>query len=585
MIVGSGPGGCVLANRLSENPNWNVLLIEAGKVETPAQEVPVLAAYMQRTAYNWGYSTEPQAGSCLGSLTNIISQEFRSIIFNFILGMESQRCGYPRGKALGGSSVINYMIYNRGNKNDYDRWAAAGNVGWSWNEVLPYFLRSERSTLGDLRNSAAHNKNGWLNVEYNQHRTVLAEAFVKAHKYFGMNEVDYNSGQQLGASFLQANTFRGKRHSAFKAFIEPILNRPNLHIMVNTRVTKILIDPKTKTASGVEFLRNRKRFHVIARNEVILSAGTVQSPQLLMLSGVGMKRDLSRLGIPVIRELPVGKILNDHISHLGPTFVVNTTGQSLNTERALQPSAILEYVRGRGIMTVPGGVEALSFIKTRVNNNRGASVPDVELIFIPGGFHSDEGAGIARGMRVRKSIYNPVYKELEDTRIDTFSIMPMIFHPKSVGYMELKSANPFQWPRFYPNFFKHPDDVETLLEGIKFSLRLAQTPPFKALGTRLHSVPLSNCAHLHFGSDNYWRCSIRTLASTLHHQISTCKMGPASDPTAVVSPELKVHGINNLRVVDTSIIPETPTAHTNAASFMIGEKAADMIKRQWPRNS
>lgn len=495
--------------------------------------------------------------------------------------MEGQRCAFPRGKGLGGTSIINYMIYNRGNRNDYDRWAAAGNTGWSWAEVLPYFLKSERSTLKNQRRSKYHNQNGWLSVEDNPHRTKLVAGFIEANKNLGINEVDYNSGDQLGVSYLQATTKNGKRHSAYRAFLEPILERTNLHIMVNTRVTKILIDPKTKTAFGAEFLRNRKRHQVTARKEVILSAGTFASPQLLMLSGIGMKNELSRLGIPLVKDLPVGKIMYDHPCHLGPTFIVNTTGESLNAERSLAPNNIVDYLHGRGPLTVPGGVEALSFIRTKTHDNRNSNVPNVELIFVSGGFHSDEGAGISRGMRIKEDIYKTTFSQLEDTSIDTFSIMPMIFHPKSVGYLKLKSTNPFHWPLFYPSFFQHPDDAETLLDGIKFALKLAQTPPFKKLGARLHSVPLPPCAHIHFNSDEYWRCSIRTLASTLHHQISTCRMGPANDLNSVVSPELKVHGINKLRVVDTSIIPEQLTAHTNAASFMIGEKAADMIKRQW----
>lgn len=498
--------------------------------------------------------------------------------------MEGQKCAFPRGKALGGSSVINYMIYNRGNRNDYDRWAEAGNKGWSWAEVLPYFLKSERSTLKTLRNSRNHNRSGWLNVEDVPYRTELVDAFIKANKHLNVNEVDYNSGDQLGVSYLQATTLNGKRHSAYRAFLEPILDRPNLHIMVNTRVTKILIDPKTKTAYGAEFLRNRKRHQVTARKEVILSAGTFASPQLLMLSGVGMKKELSRLGIPIIKDLPVGKIMYDHPCHLGPTFVVNTTGESLNAERALAPANLIDYLQGRGPLTVPGGVEALGFFRTKTHDSRVSSVPNVELIFVSGGFHSDEGAGISRGMKIKEEIYKATFSELEDTSIDTFSVMPMVFHPKSVGYLRLKSTNPFHWPQFYSNFFQHPDDVETLLDGIKLAIKLAQTPPFKKLGARLHSVPLPSCAHIHFNSDDYWRCSIRTIASTLHHQISTCRMGPVNDSNSVVSAELKVHGINKLRVVDTSIIPEPVTAHTNAASFMIGEKAADMIKRQWQGN-
>lgn len=194
-------------------------------------------------------------------------------------------------------------------------------------------------------------------MEYNQHRTALAKAFVEASKFMGQSEIDYNSGQQLGASFLQANTQHGKRHSAFRAFIEPIINRENLHVMVNTRVTKILIDPSTKITYGLEFVRNRKRFRVIARKEVILSAGTFSSPQLLMLSGVGMRDQLARIGVPLIQDLQVGASMYDHVSHFGLTFIVNTTKESLNTDRTLQPDSIREYLQGRGLLTIPGGVE------------------------------------------------------------------------------------------------------------------------------------------------------------------------------------------------------------------------------------
>lgn len=224
---------------------------------------------------------------------------------------------------------------------------------------------------------------------------------------------------------------------------------------------------------------------------------------------------------------------------------------------------------------------ALSFIKTKTGDNRGPQVPDVELIFVAGGYHSDQGTGIRRGIGITDKIYNTVFKQLEDTRIDTFSIMQMLFHPKSVGYMKLKDSNPFHWPKFYHNYFKNSEDVETLLEGIKHTLKLVKTPPFLKLGARLHSIPLPNCAHLNFASDEYWRCSIRTLSSSLHHQVSTVRMGIKTDKNAVVSPELKVHGIKKLRVVDTSIIPEAPTSHTAAMSYMIGEKSADMIKREW----
>ena len=502
--------------------------------------------------------------------------------------MENQRCGLPRGKGLGGGSIINYMVYSRGHRNDYDRWAAAGNTGWSWDEVLPYFLKSERATLRNLRHSKYHNRHGWLSVEYVPWRSTVSKAFVESHKYLGLNEVDYNTGDQLGVAYLQATTKKGQRHSAYRAYLEPILGRSNLHIMVNTRVTKILIDPKTKTAYGAEFLRNRRRTRVVARKEVILSAGAFASPQLLMLSGIGMKKEMSRLGIPLIKNLAVGAMMYDHLSYLGPTIIVNTTRQSFKVQNSFRPGGFedfLDYLNnGRGPLTVPGGVEALSFIKTETNEPRGPNVPDVELMFIAGSFHSDGGAGISKGLRIKSDIYNSVYKPLEDADIDTYSTMLVLFHPKSVGHLRLKTSNPMKHPLIYPNYLNHPDDVETLLEAIKFALKLVQTPPFQRLGARLYSAPVPTCAHIHFGSDNYWRCTLRVMASTLHHQMSTCKMGPANDPMAVVSTELKVHGINKLRVVDTSIIPEASTAHPNAASFMMGEKAADMIKREWQTN-
>jgi glucose dehydrogenase (acceptor) len=549
-----------LANRLSENPKWKILLVEAGDFESFITNVPLFAAYFQSTSYNWGYKTEPQKNACLG--------------------MYGQQCGFPRGKGVGGSSIINYMIYNRGNKDDFNRWAAHGNKGWSWNDVLPYFKKSEHSTLSDLQNSPYHNKYGNTNIEYNRKRTIFADAFIEASQQLGQKIVDYNSGDQLGVSYLQANTINGQRDTAFRSFLKSILNkRPNLHLMVKTRATKILIDPKRKLAQGIEIVRNQKTFTVRARKEVILSAGAFSSPQLLMLSGIGPKMELNRIGVPVILDLPVGQNMHDHLCHLGPTFITNTTGVSLNSDRALNLQVIADYMKGQGELTIPGGVEALSFIKTKPG--RGPTVPDMEIIFLPGGFHSDQNSGIGKGLRLREDIYRTVYKSLEDTRIDTFSFIPMLFHPKSIGYLTLKDKNPFHWPRFYPNYFHDEEDVETILAAIKFSLKLARTPPFKRLGARIYDTPLPNCAHHHFGSDNYWRCSIRTLSSTLHHQVGTCKMGPINDPTAVVSPELKVHGMRNLRVADTSIIPEATTSHTNAPSMMIGEKAADMIKAQW----
>ena len=494
--------------------------------------------------------------------------------------MEDKRCILPRGRGVGGSSIINFMMYVRGHKNDYDRWAAAGNDGWSWKDVLPYFLKSERSAIENLQDRPFHSRKGDLSVEHNQFKTPLGKAFVEACKYLGQSEIDYNSGESLGVSYVQANTLNGSRHTAFGAFIKPILNRPNLHIMINTRVTKILIDPQTKTAFGVEFIRNGKTVQVNATKEVILSAGTFHSPQLLMLSGIGTQKDLAKMKIPIIHELPVGKFLSDHFAHYGPTMILNSTGSSLSMPDIFTMQYVYDYFQHRGPLTSIGAIEALSFIKTKLGSSRGSDMPDIELVGLAGGVHSDYSVATQR-LGLKSEIFEVMHRPLLKQKMDTFTVVVMLFHPKSTGFIELRDTNPLSPPKIYTNYLKNPDDVENILEGIKFVVRLINTPIYQKLGAYLHSTPLPSCAHIHFGSDDYWRCSIRTIGSTLHHQVGTCKMGLESDETAVVSPRLIVHGIHKLRVVDTSVIPESPTGHTNAPSFMIGEKAADLIKEDW----
>ncbi|XP_055678430.1 glucose dehydrogenase [FAD, quinone] [Lutzomyia longipalpis] len=560
IIVGSGPAGCVLANRLSENPHWKILLLEAGGLETIAHDIPAITGYLPLTASNWGYTTEPEPGVCWG--------------------MYDQKCAFPRGKVLGGTSAINYMIYNRGNRRDFDRWAQEGNYGWSYNEVLPYFKKSERAMLKGLENSPYHNRNGNLNVEYVAYRTAPARAFLKGARQAGYRKLDYNGESQVGTSYVQATTSRGVRHSAASAFLRPIMhNRPNLKILINSRVTKILIDPENKIAYGVEYVRNKKTRQAYAVREVILSAGTFNSPQLLMLSGIGPEDHLNELGIPVLQNLPVGQTMYDHMSHSGLTFVTNTTGTTLSVNR-ITALDVKDYLFGKGLFTMIGGVESLTFYKSP-NSQDPPDWPDAEIIQLGGSFASDEGAGVSRGMNIRRDIYEAVYKPLERYPTDHWSAFVMQFRPKSIGYIRLQDKNPWHWPKFYPNYFKYEEDLEILLEATKEVIRISQTPAMQAIGTRIWDRPLPNCAHLHFGTDDYWRCSIRTLSCTLHHQVGTCKMGLSSDPTTIVDPHLHVHGIQRLRVADNSIIPYPITGHTNAVSFMIGEKCADMIKADW----
>uniref|UniRef100_A0AAG5CRQ2 Glucose-methanol-choline oxidoreductase N-terminal domain-containing protein n=1 Tax=Anopheles atroparvus TaxID=41427 RepID=A0AAG5CRQ2_ANOAO len=562
VIVGASPSGCLLANRLSEVPEWNVLLIEAGERENMFVRVPIFSAYLQATSYNWGYLAEPQNYSCWG--------------------MKDQRCSYPRGKGLGGSTLINYMMYVRGNRYDYDQWAAAGNDGWSYDEILPYFIRSEKSYLGETA-SDYHGTGGNLDVRHLPYRTRLAQLFVDSWKELGLDVVDYNGESQIGVSYIQSNVRGGRRLTAYTAFLEPILDRPNLHILTEARATKALIDPVSRRAYAVEFVRDRTRYTVYAEKEVLLTAGALQTPQLLMLSGVGPRVHLEELGLPVIQDLPVGQTLYDHVYFTGLAFVTNTTKLSLHGDNVLTIDAFLSFLQGQGPMTVTGGVEAVAFIRNTSSSTATATpttVPNIEYIFSGGSLAADSGSGIRSGFRLTDNIYS-IYKPLEANERDVMTVNVVLLHPRSKGYMRLKSCNPLHWPRFYSNSLQDPADVETILRGIRSAMPLLGTRAARSFGTKLYDLPLPNCAHHPFGSDDYWRCAIRTQTTSIHHQMATCKMGPAGDPEAVVSSTLKVHGIERLRVADVGVIPYPTSGHPAATAYMIGEKLADLIREEW----
>ncbi|CAK1541568.1 unnamed protein product [Leptosia nina] len=323
---------------------------------------------------------------------------------------------------------------------------------------------------------------------------------------------------------------------------------------------------------------------VHARKEVILSAGPIASPQLLMLSGVGPKDHLNDKGISVIQDLPVGRVLYDHICFPGLVFALNTTDVAFIENKGLTLSEVLEWLRnGDNIFASPGGVEAIGYIKTHVSDDPDPTVPDIELIDIGGSFLSDGGLGgskaIRRGMRISEALIDEAFGSIDGK--DTWSAIPMLLHPKSVGRLELKDSNPFSNPKMIGNYFTVHKDVETFVAAIRHIQRLVQTPPFQQFGAKLYNGHLRTCREFEFDTDEYWECALRTLTATLHHQIATCRMGPENDSLAVLNPELQVRGIKNLRVVDTSIIPRTISAHTNAPGMMIGLKGADIIKHFW----
>ncbi|XP_067014665.2 glucose dehydrogenase [FAD, quinone]-like [Anabrus simplex] len=557
IIVGAGTAGCVLASRLTEIAGWEVLLLEAGREENFVMDIPIVATFLQLSEADWKYKTVTSDKACLG--------------------LANKQCNFPRGKVMGGSSVLNYMVYTRGNRRDYDKWEKLGNTGWGWDTVLKYFMKSEDITMPELaQDDKYHRTGGYLTISYAPYRTPLAEAWMEAGREMGQKVADYNGPTQVGFSYLQSTTKNGTRWSSSRAFLHPAKDRKNLHVKKRARVTKVLIDPTTKTAYGVQFRKNGRLYTVRAKREVILSAGAVNSPQLLMISGVGPKKHLDDLKIPVIQNLKVGYNLMDHIAKGGLTFVINDT-VSLRMDSILtRTENYVDYLAfHQGPMSITG-CEALAFYDFKDPDNPDG-YPDTELLFQSGSIVSERS--LRRIFGITDELYDAVYKPIENEH--TWMVLPMLMRPKSKGRIMLRSADPADKPLIYHNYLSHPEDVETIIKGINKSIELSRTNAFQKFASRLHDIPIPGCKQHVFGSDQYWECATRHLTFTIYHQSGTCKMGPMSDKSAVVDPRLRVHGVKNLRVIDASIMPEIPTAHTNGPTFMIAEKGADMIKEDW----
>ncbi|XP_044002229.1 glucose dehydrogenase [FAD, quinone]-like [Aphidius gifuensis] len=553
IIVGAGSGGSPVTNRLSENKNWNILLLEAGKHEGIFNQIPVLATAFQFSNYNWGYRVEPSKNACLG--------------------MKDKRCTWPRGKSLGGTSTLNNMIHTRGNKLDFDKWSEMGNYGWSFNEVLPYFKKSEKFHVTGKYDKSYHNSDGNVCVEYSPYQSPLATTFLRAGQQLGYNITDVNGAEQVGFSYVPFNLDKGARCSAAKAYLR--VKRSNLDIVTEARVLRVLINSQNK-AYGVEYEKKGEKYKVYSSKEIILSAGTIDTPKLLMLSGIGPKEHLKKLGIPVVKDSQVGGNLQEHIGFWGLTFLVNKP-VTLMMRRIFTLPMISKYLFKRnGPFSLPGGPESIAFLKTKYAND---SRPDVEVLFIGAALNTDYGIAYRRGYGISDDVYYKIYKPIEGK--DTFTIWPILQYPKSRGKILLRSKNPNDDPIINGNFFDDPLDVEIILEGIKYAIELVDTEPFKEYSPKINTLKVPGCDHFNFGSDDYWRCAIRHIPAMENHEVGTVKMGPIDDPSAVVDPELKVYGVDGLRCSDASIMPLIPAGHINANIYMIGEKAADMIIKKY----
>ena len=516
IIIGAGSAGCVLAARLTENSSANVLLLEAGGPDT-AREIRIPAAFSKlfKTGVDWNYSTEPEPH------------------------LNNRKLYWPRGKVLGGSSSINAMIYIRGNDADYDGWKNLGNEGWGFADVLPYFKKSENRERGP---SQFHGTGGPLNVADLELVNPLTRAFIAGAKEIGLAEnTDFNGATQDGVGLYEVTQKKRQRHSAADAYLRPALHRPNLKVVSQAHATRVLVE--NGRAVGITFLRNGATEDARATKEVILAGGTLNSPQLLMLSGIGPADYLARLGVPTIHDLPgVGANLQDH-----PMVSVGyLCTQPVSLDGAETLGNLLRYlILKKGPLT-SNVAEAGLFTRSR----QGLNVPDIQVLFGPAYYR---GHGLMRRQE------------------NCFGFGPTLIAPQSRGNVSLRSANPLDAPAIHANYLSTDSDMRTMIAGVRLARRIANTLAFDSYrGAEIH--PGANAT-----SDQDIAEFLRNEVETLYHPVGTCKMG--NDSLAVVDSRLRVRGIGSLRVVDASIMPVVPAGNTNAPTIMIAEKAADMIRQ------
>jgi choline dehydrogenase len=514
IVIGAGSSGCAVAARLSERTNLQVLLLEAGGPDEDQNiHVPAAFPYLFKTPFDWAYVTEPQKH------------------------LNGRQDFMPRGKAFGGSSSINAMIYQRGNPANYNAWAEMGNEGWAWEDVVPYFRKAQNQERGE---SGHHAVGGPINVADLRDPNPLTLAFIKAAEEQGypLND-DFNGETQEGFGLYQVTQKNGLRHSAATGYLHPALARDNFTANPHAHVQHLTFDGTRCT--GVVYHKDGQAHAAEASREIIVCTGAINSPQLLMLSGIGPKETLEKFGIHVVMNLPgVGQNLQDHV--MAPVAYHATQPISL-AAAAAEEQAVKFQSEGKGMLTSNIG-EAGGFLKLNPN----APAPELQFHFAPGWFIL-HGGGNPEG--------------------HGFTLAPGVVGTKSVGYLTLRSADPHDSPMIDPNYLAAEADMEVIVEGVKIARKILGSPAFNPYRGEEYLPGKA------VQSDDEIREFIRDWAQNIYHPVGTCKMG--NDPLAVVNDRLQVHGVRGLRVADASIMPVIINANTNNPCIMIGEKCADMI--------
>ncbi|CAG7785181.1 unnamed protein product [Allacma fusca] len=556
IIVGGGSAGSVVANRLSED-NYSVLLLEAGGHPFPLTAVPALAPLHLNNPYvDWCDVAVPQKLACQ-ALTH------KAPFIN-------------RGKALGGGSTLNYMLAMRGSPNDYNNWAHETNdTSWTYENLLPFFKKSENYHGFFPLDEKYHGSQGPLYVSPQPSFAPLLQEWLEAGKELGFPVKDPNGEQSESFFPFDTTTKHGFRFSTNQAYIYPAINRPNLEIKTFAHATKIEFDGDNR-AVGIRYFRNNRHYYAVAKNEVIVSSGSIGSPQLLMLSGIGPEAELKPRGIPIRSNLPVGQNLQDHIMvYVGPFVVEN--GRGFSAPRDLNMDTLNEYVA-----TGDGPFCTLGVLGGSIKSSSIAAPnwPDIYMKFFTMGITEHTIVGYQDAYGVRPGVLQKYFAQ--DLGKEGIFVAAVLGLTKTRGDVKLRSDSPFDKVDIDPKYFSDPDDMKIMLEGVKFALQIGETEAFRKIGARLTTSIFPGCEKFgNASNDAYWECYIRQWTHTVYHYTCTNRMGTANDPNAVVDSELRVIGTKNLRVVDASIMPKMPNTNTNLPTIMIGEKASDMIKRSW----